>query len=61
MCVTTRSRTSSAADVAQSLSETESLLSQPLWKNMYLVGAITLSMALHFLILYVPFLAVRCQ
>jgi Ca2+ transporting ATPase len=38
-----------------SLSENESLLSLPLWKNMYLVGAITLSMALHFMILYVPF------
>lgn len=41
-----------------SLSENESLLSLPLWKNMYLVGAISLSMALHFMILYVPFLAV---
>jgi len=40
-----------------SLSENESLLRLPLWKNMYLIGAITLSMALHFLILYVPFLA----
>ncbi|KAH9171449.1 calcium-transporting ATPase [Lactarius sanguifluus] len=38
-----------------SLSENESLLRLPLWKNMYLVGAITLSMALHFVILYVPF------
>ncbi|KAJ3497689.1 hypothetical protein NLJ89_g10315 [Agrocybe chaxingu] len=38
-----------------SLSENESLLRLPLWKNMYLVGAITLSMALHFMILYVPF------
>lgn len=41
-----------------SLSENESLLSLPLWKNMYLVGAITLSMALHFMILYVPFFTV---
>jgi len=41
-----------------SLSENESLLRLPLWKNMFLVGAITLSMALHFLILYVPFLNV---
>ncbi|KAH9029084.1 Ca-transporting ATPase [Lactarius pseudohatsudake] len=38
-----------------SLSENESLLRLPLWKNMFLVGAITLSMALHFAILYVPF------
>jgi len=38
-----------------SLSENESLLRLPLWKNMYLAGAITLSMLLHFMILYVPF------
>lgn len=38
-----------------SLSENESLLRLPVWKNMYLVGAIILSMALHFMILYVPF------
>jgi len=38
-----------------SLSENESLLRLPLWKNMYLVAAIGLSMALHFMILYVPF------
>ncbi|PPQ99925.1 hypothetical protein CVT24_009560 [Panaeolus cyanescens] len=38
-----------------SLSENESLFRLPLWKNMYLVAAITLSMALHFMILYVPF------
>ncbi len=41
-----------------SLSENESLLRLPLWKNMYLVSAITLSMALHFMILYVPFFTV---
>src|SRR5258708_36313647 len=41
-----------------SLSENESLLRLPLWKNMYLVGAIALSMGLHFMILYVPFLSV---
>ncbi|KAF9519919.1 hypothetical protein BS47DRAFT_1370620 [Hydnum rufescens UP504] len=40
-----------------SISENESLLRLPVWKNMYLVGAITLSMALHFMILYVPFFA----
>ncbi|RXW13904.1 hypothetical protein EST38_g11950 [Candolleomyces aberdarensis] len=38
-----------------SLSENESLLRLPVWKNMYLVYAITLSMSLHFMILYVPF------
>lgn len=38
-----------------SLSENESLLRLPVWKNMYLVGAIALSMALHFAILYIPF------
>ena len=41
-----------------SLSENESLLRLPVWKNMYLVMAITLSMALHFMILYVPFFTV---
>ncbi|KAG0147312.1 hypothetical protein CROQUDRAFT_656235 [Cronartium quercuum f. sp. fusiforme G11] len=40
-----------------SLSENESLLTLPLWTNPYLCGAISLSMALHFLILYVPALA----
>ncbi|KAF9821687.1 hypothetical protein IEO21_00533 [Rhodonia placenta] len=38
-----------------SLSENESLLRLPVWKNMYLVGAITLSMAMHVAILYIPF------
>ncbi|KAI8904844.1 hypothetical protein EDD86DRAFT_194497 [Gorgonomyces haynaldii] len=38
-----------------SLSENESLLTFPIWKNMYLVGSIILSMLLHFMILYVPF------
>ena len=41
-----------------SLSENESLLTFPLHKNMYLVLAISLSMALHFMILYVPFFSV---
>lgn len=41
-----------------SLSENESLLRLPVWKNPYLVAAITLSMALHFMILYVPFFTV---
>ncbi|KAF9315633.1 hypothetical protein BG003_002853 [Podila horticola] len=38
-----------------SLSENESLLTLPVWNNMYLVFSIILSMALHFMILYVPF------
>jgi Ca2+ transporting ATPase len=37
-----------------SLSENQSLLRFPLWKNKYLVLAITVSMLLHFAILYVP-------
>jgi Ca2+ transporting ATPase len=47
-----------------SLSENESLLRLPLWKNKFLMAAIALSMALHFAILYVPFLTVSsnwCQ
>jgi Ca2+ transporting ATPase len=38
------------------LSSSESLLTLPLWSNMMLVYAITLSMVLHFALLYVPFL-----
>ncbi|EJU05708.1 calcium-transporting ATPase [Dacryopinax primogenitus] len=38
-----------------SLSENESLLRLPLWKNMYLVAAIALSMILHVGIVYIPF------
>ena len=38
------------------LSSSESLLTLPLWDNMILVYAITLSMVLHFLLLYIPFL-----
>jgi Ca2+ transporting ATPase len=38
------------------LSSSESLLTLPLWENMMLVYAICLSMALHFALLYVPFL-----
>jgi len=37
-----------------SVSENESLFVLPVWKNRYLVGAMAISMALHFLILYVP-------
>eukprot|EP00160_Parvularia_atlantis_P015995 Unigene4852_Nuclearia_a/m.14844 Unigene4852_Nuclearia_a/g.14844 ORF Unigene4852_Nuclearia_a/g.14844 Unigene4852_Nuclearia_a/m.14844 type:complete len:1054 (-) Unigene4852_Nuclearia_a:149-3310(-) len=39
-----------------SLSENQSLFSMPPWVNPYLIGATALSMALHFAILYVPFL-----
>lgn len=38
------------------LSSSESLLTLPLWANMPLVGAIALSMVLHFSILYIPVL-----
>jgi len=38
-----------------SLSENESLLRLPLWRNMYLVAAIALSMILHVGIVYIPF------
>ena len=38
------------------LSSSESLLTLPLWKNMILVYAICLSMALHCALLYTPFL-----
>ena len=38
------------------LSSSESLLTLPLWDNMILVYAVTLSMALHFALLYTPVL-----
>lgn len=38
------------------LSSSESLLTLPLWENMMLVYAIMLSMALHFALLYIPFM-----
>ena len=41
-----------------SLSENQSLLVMPPSRNMWLIGAILLSMAQHFIILYIPFLAV---
>jgi len=43
----------SSVFVLSSLSENQSLLKMPPWSNPWLVGAICLSMALHFLILYV--------
>ncbi|CAJ0926747.1 9611_t:CDS:2 [Entrophospora sp. SA101] len=42
-------------NATNSLSENESLLTFPIWSNMYLVYSICLSMSLHFMILYVPF------
>lgn len=41
-----------------SLSENQSLLVMPPWTNLWLVGAITLSMSLHFFILYVDVMSV---
>lgn len=38
------------------LSSSESLLTLPLWENMMLVYAVSLSMALHFALLYIPIL-----
>ena len=39
------------------LSEDSSLLTIPPWDNQWLLGAIATSMGLHFVILYVPWLA----
>ena len=36
-----------------SVSENQSILLMPPWQNMYLIGAIALSMSLHFMILHV--------
>jgi len=44
-----------------SLSENQSLVAMPPWINPSLVAAIVLSMALHFVILYTPFLATVFQ
>jgi len=44
-----------------SLSENQSLFVMPPWWNIWLVGAIILSMSLHFLILEVPFLSMVFQ
>jgi len=40
-----------------SVSEDQSMLSMPPWKNPYLIGANLLSLGLHMVILYVPFMA----
>ncbi|ESN96009.1 hypothetical protein HELRODRAFT_185062 [Helobdella robusta] len=44
-----------------SISENQSLLVMPPWCNLWLIGAIILSMTLHFVILEVPFLATIFQ
>uniref|UniRef100_A0AC35TRR0 Calcium-transporting ATPase n=1 Tax=Rhabditophanes sp. KR3021 TaxID=114890 RepID=A0AC35TRR0_9BILA len=41
-------------NAVNSLSENQSLLKMPPWTNLWLCGAICLSMSLHFVILYVP-------
>ncbi|KAG5517863.1 hypothetical protein PMAC_000317 [Pneumocystis sp. 'macacae'] len=43
-------------NAANALSQTESLLFLPLWTNMKLIYAILLSLFLHFMILYIPYL-----
>ncbi|PAA81520.1 hypothetical protein BOX15_Mlig019375g6 [Macrostomum lignano] len=40
-----------------SLSENQSLIAMPPWKNVWLIGAIVLSMSLHFFILHVEFMS----
>jgi Ca2+ transporting ATPase len=40
-----------------SLSENQSLITMPPWTNLWLIGSMVLSMALHFVILYVGVLA----
>merc|ERR1740138_406446 len=40
-----------------SVSEDQSMLAMPPWANWYLIGADLLSLGLHFVILYVPFMA----
>jgi len=52
---------SSRAQALNSLAENESLLTLPPWSNLYLCGAVALSMALHFAILYVPVLQTLFQ
>eukprot|EP00301_Raphidiophrys_heterophryoidea_P003538 c11593_g1_i1.p1 GENE.c11593_g1_i1~~c11593_g1_i1.p1 ORF type:complete len:1015 (+),score=278.67 c11593_g1_i1:75-3047(+) len=44
-------------NAANALSENQSLISQPIWTNVWLVLAIALSFTLHFMILYIPAMA----
>lgn len=44
-------------NAANALSEEQSLISMPVWRNPWLLVAMTISLGLHALILYVPFLA----
>lgn len=46
-------QTQLVSSLLSSLSENQSLLRMPPWENIWLLGAICLSMSLHFLILYV--------
>ena len=48
-------------NACNALSQSESLVTLPVWKNMKLVYAITLSMVLHLTILYVPLLQTLFQ
>jgi len=48
-------------NAVNSLSENQSLAVMPPWINPFLIGAMSLSFALHFMILYVDFLAVVFQ
>lgn len=52
-CVNNEQSCPSLFFCVSSLSENQSLLKMPPWSNPWLVGAICLSMTLHFLILYV--------
>ena len=48
----------SATLTSSSVSEDQSIFAMPPWCNMYLIAADSLSLALHFLILYIPVLSV---
>ena len=49
---------SQVCSICFSISENQSLLTMPPWSNSFLIGAIVISMSLHFVILEVDFLAV---